>query len=688
MVLRAFLDSWNAFVYFLIIMCKFLVLKKQVLFTGLVFLYSATICSGAMASDLIPIPARKPEAPVYVSDDIIKNLLAAESGEGFQEEEEEGIDGFFQDALVRIENSVESLLQFGEPPIPKAKPMAKVNQVLSEGDAEIYGRIFTYQERGNIEEANQELERLSDFRLRGHVLYQRYMHPTAYKTSYEELRNWMDLYADYPGAENIHKMALKRQPGGFEGDLNKPQVSKKMMPVRAVTVSRGKKYASSRQRTTEQKRRIAELTQLVRHDVRKGNLPQAVRDLEGHKATAWLDPVEQDLLLADIAAGYFYAGQNDEAYDLASRAARRSGVHVPRAGWLAGLAAWRSGDYDQAARHFEVTGRSPYASGWIAASGAYWAARAHMRTGNVRAVSTWLKRASEHPHTFYGLIATRALGRDFDFNWKIPTYTKDNHNLLMKTPAGARAIMLVAAGQVRLAETELVRLNTKDNTKLRKALLAYAGYAGLPGLAMRLGHSMEMDDGGFYLAALYPTGPWKPKEGYKVDPALIHAIMRQESRFDPNAKSRSGAKGLMQVMPKTASHVAGQYNLKTEYREQAALDNPQMNLEIGQRYLEDLMTHNNVGGDLFSLLIAYNAGPGNLAKWKRALPEIGDPLLFVESIPASETRNYIERVLANYWMYRLREDLPTPTLNAVAAGRNAQYAVMGDKDAFSLADRR
>ncbi|GJL86007.1 MAG: lytic transglycosylase [Micavibrio sp.] len=667
-------------------MFKVLSMKKLVLYTGLSFVYWVAFCFGAMASDLIPVPDRKPDIPVYVDaeGDAIKNLLDAESGEGFQEEE--SADSFFKDAMVSIENSVESLLQFGTPPIPKSKPMPSADMILSDDNAEIYERIFVYQERGDMEAADGDLERLEDFRLRGHVLYQRYMHPTAYKTSYEELRNWLDLYADYPGAENIYKMALKRQPQGFEGDLNKPQALEKMVPVRAVTVSRGKKYTSSRQRTTEQKRRIAELAQLIRHDVRKGNLQQAVRDLETHSATAWLDPVERDLLKADIAAGYFYAGENDKAYDLASKAVRRSGVHVPRAGWLAGLAAWRRGDYDQAARHFEVTGRSPYASGWIAASGAYWAARAHMRTGNVRAVSTWLKRASEHPHTFYGLIATRALGRDFDFNWKIPTYTKDNHDLLMKTPSGARAIMLVAAGQARLAETELVRLNTKDNTKLRKALLAYAGYAGLPGLAMRLGHSMEMADGGVYHAALYPTGPWKPKEGYKVDPALIHAIMRQESRFDPNAKSRSGAKGLMQVMPKTASHVAGQYNLKTEYREQAALDNPQMNLEIGQRYLEDLLTHNNVGGDLFSLLIAYNAGPGNLAKWKRALPEVDDPLLFVESIPSSETRNYIERVLANYWMYRLREDLPTPTLNAVAAGRNAQYAAMGDKDAFALAE--
>ncbi len=666
----------------------------------LVFLFGGVSCAGAFASaGSIPVPGRKPDR----APDAVQSLLDTPATYG--PVQAEGVYGppvqerdFFDDvndAVNIIGGSVEALLQIGppsppsfllpspppSPPRPDPKPMPATGVSLSAKDAEIYKHIFAFQESGDMAGADQEIEKLGDFRLRGHVLYQRYMHPTAYKATYEELRNWVDVYGDLPGAEDIHRLALRRQPHGFDGDLKGVEDAPAMLPARALVTAEERKYQSIRQRTPEQKKQIENLSRLVRQDVNKGNFSQAMKNLETDQAAALLDPVEHDLLLTEIAAGYLYEGEPDQVYEIAAKAVARSGVHVPEAGWVAGLAAWQRGDYKQAARHFEVAGRSPYASGWMVSSGAYWAARAHERAGNAQDVSNnWLKRASDNPHTFYGLIATRALGRDLEFNWKIPAYTKDFQNLLMSTPSGSRGIALVAAGQRQMAEAELIRLNTKDNKTMRKALLAYAGQAGLPGLAMQLGHTMEMDGGGVYNAALYPMGPWKPKEGYTVDPALIHAIMRQESGFDSSATSKKGAKGLMQVMPTTASDVA-------ENADEAALDNPQKNLEIGQRYLEELLASKDVDGDLFALLIAYNAGPGNLAKWKKSVPENDDPLLFIETIPSSQTRDYVERVLANYWIYRLRENLPTPTLNAVAEGRNPQYAALWGDDAFSLADK-
>jgi hypothetical protein len=77
------------------------------------------------------------------------------------------------------------------------------------------------------------------------------------------------------------------------------------------------------------------------------------------------------------------------------------------------------------------------------------------------------------------------------------------------------------------------------------------------------------------------------------------------------------------------------------------------------------------------MAVAYNAGPGNLAKWQEDLSaNVKDPLLFIETIPAPETRNYVERVLANYWIYSLRMGQPTPSLDAVTAGRPARYLAM------------
>ena len=104
------------------------------------------------------------------------------------------------------------------------------------------------------------------------------------------------------------------------------------------------------------------------------------------------------------------------------------------------------------------------------------------------------------------------------------------------------------------------------------------------------------------------------------------------------------------------------------------LFDPALNLALGQKYLRYLIRHENVQGDMFLLAAAYNGGPGNLGKWRRRVSKLStDPLMFIESIPARETRNFIERVLSNLWIYRERLGQPAPTLDAIAAGRRPIY---------------
>jgi hypothetical protein len=119
-----------------------------------------------------------------------------------------------------------------------------------------------------------------------------------------------------------------------------------------------------------------------------------------------------------------YSGNGKRAGELAAASLKRSGKYVPMAGWVAGLAAWEGGQYKKSAAAFEIPATSDYASGWTAAAASYWAARAHMRAGNVRVVSKWLEAGMEHPRTFYGLIATRSLGRDFRFQLEGPDLHK------------------------------------------------------------------------------------------------------------------------------------------------------------------------------------------------------------------------------------------------------------------------
>jgi soluble lytic murein transglycosylase-like protein len=103
---------------------------------------------------------------------------------------------------------------------------------------------------------------------------------------------------------------------------------------------------------------------------------------------------------------------------------------------------------------------------------------------------------------------------------------------------------------------------------------------------------------------------------------------------------------------------------------------PEVNMDLGQRYLAYLLEHGRVRGDLFRLLAAYNGGPGNLGKWLRQIDDQGDPLLFIESLPSHETRVFIERVLSNMWIYRARLGQAAPSLDAIAAGDWPGYAAL------------
>ena len=136
---------------------------------------------------------------------------------------------------------------------------------------------------------------------------------------------------------------------------------------------------------------------------------------------------------------------------------------------------------------------------------------------------------------------------------------------------------------------------------------------------------------------------------FELDPAFVYALMRQESRFNPKAKSRAGARGLMQVMPQTAKAVARKHKY-TRYRI-SRLMLPDTNVIIGTTYITDL--RNKFGQDPVLLAAAYNAGPANLGRWLRSSRGIAK-LVFVETIPFTETRLYVKSVMANLAHYDLK----------------------------------
>ena len=551
---------------------------------------------------------------------------------------------------------------------PAMSPILTLPTPLSDSDDAFYRRIFALQKTGKWPHADRLIAKLDDKLLLGHVLAQRYLHPTRYRSKFRELAAWLRKYADHPEAKRIYKLAVGRKPGR----ARTPRAPRTRPPVfhgesgnggYEPTLLEGRKYS----------RRTARIQRDIRRMVRRERLTVAEAHLK--KNARRLPAPHGDISRARIAAGWFFLGNDKKAFEMADGAGMRSGRYAPFAHWYAGLAAYRMGNVAAAATHFERMAELKGLSGWYISGAAFWAARANMIAKQPEKVSYWLDKAAEHPRTFYGIIGRRLLGAESPFRWNDPIFKDDNDIAIAFSDIRAkRALALIQIEQHYRAETELRQLAKSASTKTKLALVAIADQVGLPALALRAASSLQGVGGRRIERGLYPLPHWTPKNGFYVDRALIFAVMRQESAFNSRARSGAGARGLMQLMPATAGYMAKR---RFRGRSRNKLYDPALNMMLGQKYLRYLIRHDGVEGNLFMMAAAYNGGPGNLAKWKRrALPHSKDPLMFIESIPARETRDFVERVLSNLWMYRERLGQAIPSLDAIAAGELPLYKAL------------
>jgi soluble lytic murein transglycosylase-like protein len=171
-------------------------------------------------------------------------------------------------------------------------------------------------------------------------------------------------------------------------------------------------------------------------------------------------------------------------------------------------------------------------------------------------------------------------------------------------------------------------------------------------------------------SGLCPTMSFAPRDGYQLDRALIYAVVRQESYFNPVAVSSSNARGLMQLLPSTASDMDRSRNYR---RHPTALFDPSKNLELGQSYVQWLMTEFHQDGDLGRVFAAYNGGPGWLQRWLQTAGENDDPLMVLETLPRAESRDYAERVLSHMALCRRKFGQEPVELVSLAQGRAAIY---------------
>lgn len=556
-------------------------------------------------------------------------------------------------------------------------------RVLGSEDTARYVRIFELQDEARWAEAEREIARVKDPVLLGHLLAQRYLHP-KYRSTYAELTGWLDEHGDHPLAERLHKLALSRLPAGQKAPPAPilPDLGDLALDLPAAIED--KAYVSPRRATPEEARPLIALQKGILEQIQADKPAQAEAALQKPEIKALLEPAEFDDLQQRIAARYLFDGEDDKAFRLARQAADRSGEAVPHSHWIAGLAAWRLKDYGQAQRHFAQLAALPNISAWDHTAGAFWAARAALRNRKPAEANRHLAQAATYPRTFYGLLAARQLGKPISFAWnQAALQARDLADLAERVPGVRRAIALTEVGRGELAGLELRRLYARANDDLAGVLIHLASKLDAPAAAMRLALQVRDARGAYHDSALYPVPPWRPESGFMVDRALLFAFMRQESGFDTKAKSGAGATGLMQLMPRTAAQVSQDKSLGDRNRDR--LYQPAVNMDLGQRYLQQLLGQEPVKGNLILLAAAYNAGPAAAQRWLRTVRHGGDPLLFVETIPVRETRLFIERVLTNFWIYRARLGQDEPSLDALAGGKWPYYIGLDDS-AYALND--
>jgi len=483
--------------------------------------------------------------------------------------------------------------------------LAGMRYGLSPGDLERYRRAFSAADSSDWAAVEATALQIQDRRLVGHVLATRYLSPSS-DVPFSDLRAWMDLYADLPEADDIYRLALSQKPH----DASLP-------------------------------------------------LPRSAQALATDNDTDdGIASAEPHTVAGEHAFGHFFSRDDKGALADAIRAINLLGNRASTSHWIAGLAAWRLGQFEEAGRHFVALAASPTASGWMQAAGAYWAGRVDEHNGVAAAASKWFTDASRYPTTFYGMLAMRKLGLDIAEEVSAASLTTEHLDILAETPAGYRAIALLEIGRRDLAALELERIDPAGNPKLEEAVIVTADAAHLGDLSANLAQRIAQPAGDASMH--FPLPAWQPRGGFQVDPALVYAVARQESKFDPKAVSPAGAAGLMQIMPGTADAISP--------NRQKSLFDPSTNLDLGQRYLRTLMRDPNIGENLLLLAVAYNRGAGNPSRFRQMLDH-DDPLLAVESLPTEETRGFIEHVLANYWIYRARLGGDTSSLTELADGR-------------------
>ena len=542
------------------------------------------------------------------------------------------------------------------PPVPAPASPPAAPQVLSADDAALYKDIFAAMRKGDPARAGKLSAKLSDASLMPYAEAERLL--SAKRVSVKPLVAWLAENRELAVADRVYRLAVAHS-------TKKVRHRKKIITVAVVTnipapIGVGKRTGGYEDLelpepvpTSDAGRAV---TPAILAAIKAGQPDQALVLMQQAQANC---PNSDIAVLAHrIAASYRAEGRDADAYKLAISVFDQS---VPQLLWDAGFAAYRLGDWANAETWLEKLAETENAQNSLRAQGAFWAARAHMQSGDPQKVVTLLNFAAEKEPSFYGLISERMLGIDTQTGFSDAILNQADFHDLMAAPSARRAVALWQIGEKEFVGPELNRAFVNNNERLDPAMAALGRAIGVPNIELRASEASAAR--GIMLTGLFPVPPYTPDGGYQIDSSLVLAFARIESRFSTGATSPVGARGLMQLMPNTASRLG--------VSDPDSLYEPGTSLAVGQRYIVQLL--NSLDGNLIELGGAYNAGPGAVGRWRTTKAGGDDALLFVESIPVAETRSYVKRLMLYHWLYRRRFGQDAVSLQETASGQWPTY---------------
>lgn len=505
---------------------------------------------------------------------------------------------------------------------------------LSKNDVYKYKLALKYLKKGDVYAYRRVISKIKNKSLFPYLQYVKFF-SSWYTTSYGEASRWMKKYNDFAVAGDVYRLIKAKYRSKIRnvkkaGNIEIPSFLRKT----------GYKKKNIPQRNWREKK----VWNYVKRNAKKNRITAAYRHLLKNKNRIRKYYFNESLVR--ILKGYYFLNLDRNIVKITKYYTNSKQKDNWEIMWWSALANFRIGRYKTAFKLFnnisKITNDIPY----IQTASYFWSGYSLKKINNKNA-RKYFAIASKKPVGFYSILASAFNGKNYKIRNIKYVISKKTIRIFSTISAYRRAYNLTQIGLHKFADIEMKRIFFKIKPSYYNKLTTISYILKLRNTQVSSTHANH-DISDYYK---FPKLNLKTNH---INSELTHAIIKQESAFKSYVKSHANAIGLMQILPSTAVFISNKLKiLPSRYNRNMKkhLKYPKINIKIGQKYMKyliDLQKNN-----LVKAIASYNAGHGNIKKWSKNMRYNRDPLIFIESIPSRENRMYVEKVLGNYWAYRL-----------------------------------